>query len=147
MILIILLTISPYLIRNMVVIDTITITKSLGYNLWKGNNPNSLVEGGVIIDENLRKEINNIPKDKFYGINFNNFRNFFSNLLRFQWHCSSQNHSRGRKNLHGQSTGDGRNSRPGYENPAHTLAIHPLQSLERLLYALPGRNKILQKGG
>ena len=71
MILIILLTISPYLIRNMVVIDTITITKSLGYNLWKGNNPSSLVEGGVIIDENLKKEINNIPKDKFYGINFN----------------------------------------------------------------------------
>ena len=71
MILIILLIISPYLIRNMVVIDTITITKSLGYNLWKGNNPNSLVEGGVIIDENLKKEINNIPKDKFYGINFN----------------------------------------------------------------------------
>ena len=71
MILIILLTISPYLIRNMVVIDTITITKSLGYNLWKGNNPSSLVEGGVIIDENLKKEINNIPKDKFYGIYFN----------------------------------------------------------------------------
>jgi hypothetical protein len=85
--------------------------------------------------------------EKRNGINFNNFRNFFSKLLRFQWHCSSQNHSRGRKNLHGQSTGDGRNSRPGYENPAHTLAIHPLQSLERLLYALPGRNKILQKGG
>jgi len=71
MILIILLTISPYLIRNIIVLDTITITKSLGYNLWKGNNPNSLVEGGVIIDENLKKEINNIPKDKFYGINFN----------------------------------------------------------------------------
>ena len=71
MILIILITISPYLIRNIVVIDTITITKSLGYNLWKGNNPSSLVEGGVIIDENLKKEINNIPKDKFYGINFN----------------------------------------------------------------------------
>ena len=71
MILIILITISPYLIRNIVVIDTITITKSVGYNLWKGNNPSSLVEGGVIIDENLRKEINNIPKDKFYGINFN----------------------------------------------------------------------------
>ena len=71
MILIILITISPYLIRNIVVIDTITITKSLGYNLWKGNNPSSLVEGGVIIDENLKKEVNNIPKDKFYGINFN----------------------------------------------------------------------------
>ena len=71
MILIILLTISPYLIRNIIVLDTITITKSLGYNLWKGNNPSSLVEGGVIIDENLKKEINNIPKDKFYGINFN----------------------------------------------------------------------------
>ena len=76
MILIILITISPYLIRNIVVIDTITITKSLGYNLWKGNNPSSLVEGGVTIDENLKKEINNIPKDKFYGINFI-FTDFF----------------------------------------------------------------------
>ena len=85
--------------------------------------------------------------EKSNRIGFDSIRNFFSNLLRFQWHCSSQNHSRGRKNLHGQSTGDGRNSRPGYENPAHSLAIHPLQSLERLLYALSGSNKILPKGG
>ena len=70
MILIILLTVSPYLIRNIVVLETAALTKSFGYNLWKGNNPSSTVEGRVIYDENLKKKIGNIPKDKFYGINF-----------------------------------------------------------------------------
>ena len=70
MILIILLTASPYLIRNIVVLDTIVLTKSFGYNLWKGNNPSSVVEGGVIIGESLKEEIDNIPKDEFYGISF-----------------------------------------------------------------------------
>ena len=40
-----LLITSPYLIRNYVVFDTIGITKSSGYNLWKGNNINSTIEG------------------------------------------------------------------------------------------------------
>ena len=70
MILIISLTASPYLIRNIIVLDAVVLTKSFGYNLWKGNNPSSVVEGGVIIDENLKKEIDNITKDRFYGINF-----------------------------------------------------------------------------
>ena len=70
MILIISLTVSPYLIRNIIVLDTVVITKSFGYNLWKGNNPSSTVEGRGIFDENLKKEIYEIPKNKFYGINF-----------------------------------------------------------------------------
>ena len=61
--------ISPYLIRNIMLVDTITITKSIGYNLWKGNNPNSLVEGNVIIDSNLREQIDKVPKDKYFDIN------------------------------------------------------------------------------
>ena len=71
MILIILITISPYLIRNIVVLDTVVLTKTFGYNLWKGNNPSSTVEGGVVYSEDLKGKISNISKDKFYGINFN----------------------------------------------------------------------------
>lgn len=40
-----LLIVSPYLVRNYLVFETITITKSAGYNLLKGNNPISKVEG------------------------------------------------------------------------------------------------------
>jgi len=67
-VLITLITISPYLIRNVLVFNSITITKSFGYNLWKGNNPNSTVEGFVIPDNDLEKKIKNISSDKFYPI-------------------------------------------------------------------------------
>ncbi len=62
------ITISPYLVRNFINFNTFTITKSFGYNLWKGNNPNSKVEGSEIINEKLLQEINRINKDKFYQI-------------------------------------------------------------------------------
>ena len=39
------LLISPYLYRNFNTFDVITITKSSGFNLLKGNNPKSKVEG------------------------------------------------------------------------------------------------------
>ena len=39
------LTISPYLVRNYQIFQTVTITKSAGFNLLKGNNPLSRVEG------------------------------------------------------------------------------------------------------
>jgi len=68
--LITIITISPYLIRNFYIFKTITITKTFGYNLWKGNNPNSKVEGSELIDNNLQKKINKITKDEFYQINF-----------------------------------------------------------------------------
>ena len=69
--------ISPYLMRNIIVLDTITITKSIGYNLWKGNNPQTDVEGknyiyGSISDQedlDLREQINKVPEDKYYEIN------------------------------------------------------------------------------
>tara|TARA_Y100000590_G_scaffold450157_1_gene589397 strand:+ start:78 stop:755 length:678 start_codon:yes stop_codon:yes gene_type:complete len=67
--LITLITISPYLARNKIIFDTITITKSLGYNLWKGNNSNSKVEGSEYLDSNLQYKINQISKDKYYQIN------------------------------------------------------------------------------
>jgi len=61
--------ISPYLMRNIIVLDTITITKSIGYNLWKGNNPNSKVEGSGFKTDISQNLIEEIPKDKFYRIN------------------------------------------------------------------------------
>jgi len=67
--LIMLITISPYLIRNVYIFNTITITKTFGYNLWKGNNLNSKVEGSELINANLEKKINKVSKDKFYQIN------------------------------------------------------------------------------
>ena len=69
--------ISPYLMRNIIVLDTITITKSIGFNLWKGNNPQTDVEGknyiyGSIFDQedlDLREQINKVLEDKYYEIN------------------------------------------------------------------------------
>ena len=69
-VLITMITISPYLIRNIITFEKVTITKSFGYNLWKGNNSKSTVEGSEEINEELRQKINSIPKNKNYGINF-----------------------------------------------------------------------------
>tara|TARA_B110000438_G_C15746318_1_gene620912 strand:+ start:34 stop:1251 length:1218 start_codon:yes stop_codon:yes gene_type:complete len=62
-------TISPYLIRNALTFERIIIQAGFGYNVWKANNPNSKIEGSAIIDSNLQKRIDKIPKDKFYRIN------------------------------------------------------------------------------
>mgnify|MGYP000619119159 CR=1 FL=1 len=69
MVLITLIIISPYLVRNILVFNSVTITKSFGYNLWKGNNPNSIVEGSVFLNKNLQKQIENIPNDEYYQLN------------------------------------------------------------------------------
>ena len=72
--LITLITVSPYLSRNYIIFNKFTVLESFGYNLWKGNHPyakeNSIVEGSEITNENLLKEINKIKIDKFYRINF-----------------------------------------------------------------------------
>ena len=70
---IVLLIISPYVVRNYIHFNKIFIVKSLGYNLWKGNNELS-PPGGY---ENLRKfefnklndRLNKLEKNKFYEIN------------------------------------------------------------------------------
>ena len=69
--------ISPYLARNIIVLNEITLTKSIGFNLWKGNNPQTDVEGKNYIfdsvfdigDINLKEKINKVPEDKYYEIN------------------------------------------------------------------------------
>jgi len=89
MILITLITISPYLARNILTFDKIILTKSFGYNLWKGNNENAKVEGGVVIKKEIQSKIENLPKNKFYGINFDNIflveatKNINDNPLRY----------------------------------------------------------------
>ncbi len=68
-----LITISPYLIRNIIVFETVTITKTTGYNFWKGSHPDAKgLEGSEIISDSLQKKIDKIPKNKFYGLNFDN---------------------------------------------------------------------------
>ena len=88
--LIALITISPYLIRNIVIFETITITKTTGYNLWKGSHPKAKgIEGSEIIDDNLRAKIDKISKDKFYGLNYDNLflneaiKNIQNDLTRY----------------------------------------------------------------
>ena len=81
-ILISLIVISPYLYRNVTKLNSYTIIKSLGFNLWKGNNPNSNVEGDLARHVNeygainfqgeLEEKINNIKIDKYYDINLDN---------------------------------------------------------------------------
>ena len=77
--LIALITISPYLTRNILIFKQITITKSFGYNLWKGNNPNSKVEGYEVVGNELQEKINEVPKDKFYQINLDKI--FFNQAI------------------------------------------------------------------
>jgi len=78
-ILIVFITISPYLIRNVIIFESATITKSVGYNLWKGNNSNSTVQGSELIDKDLQNQIEKISKDKFYRIKFDNI--FFNKAI------------------------------------------------------------------
>ena len=67
---IVLLVISPYVIRNYIHFNQFIIVKSLGYNLWKGNNELSKVEGYENYEKatfsKLKFKINNIDKDKYY---------------------------------------------------------------------------------
>ena len=91
-VMIILLTvvvISPYLIRNIIVLDTITITKSFGYNLWKGNNSKATVEGNYYPDSNLQEQIDKVRVNNYYDINVDKvylnegFKNIKNNPTRY----------------------------------------------------------------
>jgi hypothetical protein len=71
--LITLIIISPYLARNYKTYDHITLTKSAGFNLWKGNNKYSGVEGSEkIYDKNMMQKIKKIKPDKKYEIKLDN---------------------------------------------------------------------------
>lgn len=63
------LTTSPYVIRNYLIFDKITIQAGFGYNVWKAYNPMAKVEGYSIESKELKEKINLIQKDIFYRIN------------------------------------------------------------------------------
>lgn len=73
---IMILIISPYVVRNYLVFNEVVIVKSLGFNLWKGNNELSSVEGYEDLSKKefvqLKLKIDNIKKDKYYEINRDN---------------------------------------------------------------------------
>ena len=73
---IVFLVISPYVIRNYIHFNQFIIVKSLGYNLWKGNNQLSKVEGygrfEIVEFKNLYDKVKSINKDKYYEINWDN---------------------------------------------------------------------------
>jgi len=75
-IVIVFLVISPYVIRNYIHFNQFIIVKSLGYNLWKGNNQLSRVEGYGKFEiqefKNLHDKVKKINKDKYYEINWDN---------------------------------------------------------------------------
>ena len=62
------------MVRNVLVFEKVTMMKSFGYNLWKGNHPyalkNSLVVGSEIVDEDLQKKLDAVPRDKFLRFKF-----------------------------------------------------------------------------
>ena len=72
-ILIVSLVVSPYMIRNYVHFNSVILVKSLGFNLWKGNNELSLVEGYEEYDnikfKKLKSNILNLEETKSYEIN------------------------------------------------------------------------------
>lgn len=60
---------SPYLKRNLDIFDKLTITKSFGYNLWKGNNNLSRIEGNPdIFSKKLDDELKNIADVQRYDL-------------------------------------------------------------------------------
>tara|TARA_B100000029_G_scaffold512920_2_gene610908 strand:- start:1598 stop:2824 length:1227 start_codon:yes stop_codon:yes gene_type:complete len=72
-VIIVLLIISPYVIRNYIQFNQFFIVKSLGYNLWKGNNQLSVAEGYENLNDDkfkkLHDKIKNVEKNKTYEVN------------------------------------------------------------------------------
>ena len=69
-----LIVISPYLIRNYNNYNTVTLTKSFGYNLLKGNNPSLIVEGNSeFIDKKYDRKSLKIETNYKYEIILDNF--------------------------------------------------------------------------
>jgi len=92
-ILITLLVVSPYVTRNYVHFNQILLVKSVGFNLWKGNNEFSIVQGYETFEDykfnKLHSKLNDLKMDKFYEINRDNIflteakRNIIEDPLRY----------------------------------------------------------------
>ncbi len=69
-----LLIISPYIYKNYKTFNEITITKSFGYNLLKGNNPDLRVEGSPeFVEKNYPRKEMGIKTDNYYEIKLDKF--------------------------------------------------------------------------
>ncbi len=61
--------ISPYVLRNYEITNKVVITESFGFNLWKGNNLLSKVEGNdKIYKEQMKNDYENLNLDQTYDI-------------------------------------------------------------------------------
>ena len=85
-----LIIISPYLKRNLDIFDKFTITKSFGYNLWKGNNNLSRIEGNSdIFPKNLDNDLKNIKDTQKHDLIRDNifkkyaFENIFNDPKKY----------------------------------------------------------------
>ena len=68
------LIISPYIYKNYKIFNEITITKSFGYNLLKGNNSDLRVEGSPeYVEKNFPRNTMKIKTDNFYEVKLDNF--------------------------------------------------------------------------
>ena len=83
-----LLTTSPYLVRNYINFEKITITKSFGYNLWKGNNVDSSVEGSessiAFETGEIKDKITELKKNNLYDFNYDKI--FLDNAIGTKSH-------------------------------------------------------------
>ena len=83
------IVILPYLARNIIVLNEVTITKSIGWNLWKGNHQSASVEGYRGFDIETNEKIEKVPKDKYHDINIDKvyleeaLNNIINNPKRF----------------------------------------------------------------
>lgn len=59
---IITIVIAPTLVRNYVVFEEVVLTKSSGYNLWRGNSKTPNINGETVDSIEIRNEINRIKK-------------------------------------------------------------------------------------
>ena len=84
-ILVTILTTPPYLVRNYMVFEKITVTKSFGYNLWKGNNIDATVEGSetnlAFKTDKIKEKIDVIEKNNLYEFNYDKI--FLESSLKF----------------------------------------------------------------
>ena len=82
--LIALLVASPYLIRNYLIFEKITVLNSFGYNIWKGNHPiavdKSIVAGVQIKGKEIQIKVDQIPRDVNYRFKFNEI--FFEEAMK-----------------------------------------------------------------
>ena len=68
------IVISPYVVRNFINFDSLVLTKSLGYNLLKGNNASFKVEGShEFIEKKYNRNALIIKTNNKYEINLDNF--------------------------------------------------------------------------